>query len=862
MDLLRERLRAASTAFRRLVPSIRQTESDPALPNCERLATIGPGLIAFLVDDSKIFVFNTTSTGSEPQLLELDQPLPAGSYKLIAAPTEHGTFAVCANRGIAVVECANNGASAQVRFIGTSMFRRRPGLQVLHTAWSPHADAFLALLTTDGNLRLFDVSSKKSAEVERFRLRVVTSGAGPVSFAFGRANGWDCLSVYVLAEDGAMYVASPVAPVGTRIPTKTWKSLYSSASSALEKDAVDEDVRNVIAGDSAGKNEPPQSSLVQTPAPENLAFGFTPKRQLDFSTGAMVSSRKLNTGDDNVPSNAESWTNMQAEMQIRFLKTVFDTTHSTDEMVVVREFKPAPLLFQGPFYVERDDALDLMDDYTNSNDAEQTQKFVHLTLMQHGYETPPVFLRTTSAGETSVLISLEAVEAQWFLGDGSQESRIEANYEYSECARTSAPNILCFEHLSFPGQAPVQLFPLPGKIDCNVLFAVVGALVYSVRLPFLSVINDPVSLQDCPPSSIAPLLDVRNIETERPSEEYLLGLAQSFERGIGPIAIVMSKSYVISATPPLRWTVGVDHNMLSSIIDPKPGAEMSWNNKRPLSGNRAFACKTGREVMEAMQDMRMLDERQGWNVADGTLTSLNNANSISSVLSYLETRIAAYTGSKLQSGVGDIVKSSAALIVDWTTDLEKQSRSNIRCAKVVQDEFQSADISSNVLRRKLDRAAELNENLRDRIEVLREIVESGAGLSAAERERQLRLKEKKRRMLTLRKRLSELEAAVEAMKKLSEETRSRRALSTMTPGRYSTGNQNGWTGGNPAWRSSGSPWRTSGHRGWEDWGATEEPISLANDELKKIKNALENHGTEITECQEAGKALWDKLSVM
>lgn len=850
MDRIRERLSEASEKLRLISPSVSKIAPGLEPATCERCAAIAPGAIAILVDDSRIFVFNTASAGSGPHLLELDQKLPSGSNKLIPARTEHGIFAVCADRGAAVVECSRNSTTAVVKYVGSSIFRRRPGLKVLHAAWSPHADAFLALLTTDGNLRLFDVSSKKSAEIERFRLRVVTSGAGPVSFAFGRACGWDCLSVYVLAEDGAMYVASPVAPVGTKISMNTWKSLYASASAVLEKDN----------GHTSKSEEVDDLSIEVTPKPNVSSSSFGPKRQLDFSSTARLSDH-MSGPEIKTTSPVESWTHMQADMQIQFLKTAFDATHSKDEMVVVREFKPAPLLFQGPFYIEHDDALDLMDEYTSTDDTDHARKFLHLTLIQHGYDNPPVFLRSTSSGETSVLIALESVEAQWFLANGSHESCIEASDEYANCAKTSAPNILCFEHLSFPGQLPVQIFPLIGKADCNVMFATVGAMVYSVRFPFISIINDHVSLQDCPPSSIAPLLDVRTIESD--NEEHILGLAQSFERGIGPVAIVMDKDMGLSASPPLRWTVGVDHNLLSSVIERTPTAELSWNLERPFTGNRAYACQTGREVIEAMKDLRLLDERQGWNVSEGTLTTLSNAKSVTAVLSYLETRIAAYTGSELQSGVGDAVKSSAALIDDWVVELEKKSRANSRCTNVVQDEFHAGSISSNMLKRKLDRAAEMNENLRDRIEVLREIVESGVGLSAAERERQIRLKEKKRRIFTLRKRLAELEAAVKAIKKRGEETRSRRGLSTMTPGRIASTGSNGWSKGNPAWRSSGSPWRTSSsERAHDDWRASDQPISLAHEDLKKIKDGLEIHGAEITNCQEAGKALWDKLSVM
>ncbi len=75
--------------------------------------------------------------------------------------------------------------------------------------------------------------------------------------------------------------------------------------------------------------------------------------------------------------------------------------------------------------------------------------------------------------------------------------------------------------------------------------------------------------------------------------------------------------------------------------------------------------------MEAVQELRTVDERQGWNVADGTLTSLSSANAVAPILSYLETRAAAYTGTATHPGVGDTVVSLATLVQNWTGQLEK-----------------------------------------------------------------------------------------------------------------------------------------------------------------------------------------------
>ncbi len=282
MERLRARLHSASASLQRIGESVPQTSSN-ANDRCRRLAAIAPGIIAFLVDDARIFIINSTaSAGPEPHLLHLDQGLPTGSRELIASPTEHGTFAVIADRGVAVVECSNSNTTASVIHVGSSLFLRRPQLKVLHAAWSPHADAFLGLLTTDEKLRLFDVASRKSAEVERFRLRVVTAGAGPISFAFGRASGWDCLSVYVLAEDGAMYAAAPIVPIGTRISIKTWTSLRDTATAAMEREEEEDDeTPNGSVGDPF---KPPSTRDSSSERMADRSAESSPQRQLDFSS--------------------------------------------------------------------------------------------------------------------------------------------------------------------------------------------------------------------------------------------------------------------------------------------------------------------------------------------------------------------------------------------------------------------------------------------------------------------------------------------------------------------------------------------------------------------------------------------------
>lgn len=855
MDRLRDRLRTCSEQLGKHIPNGANQSSNTNREKFNRLASVAPGVFVCLIDDSNIFVFQTSSTGQKSFLLDLDSPLPPGSRELIPSPAEHGVFAVCAERGAAVVEWSSkNGSSARVVHVGAPTFRLRPGLKILHGAWSPHTDAFFALLTSDGNLRMFDVSSKQSANVDRFRLRVVTAGAGPISFAFGRAKGWDSLSLYVLAEDGAMYVASPIALPGSKISTKTWNHLLLAAKTVLGKD------KELFSNGTTRPTSTPiantNDGAVQTDALESFGFDAMAKRQLEFSP-----SHQLPPIDETEDGEVqESWNAKQAKMQIRFLQSVFAGSRLSPEMVVVKEFNMAQPLFQGPFYVEQDDSADLLDAYSNAEDDEHIEKFVELVLLQRGVESPPVFLRSTSNGETSVLIQLESVDAQWDLGSksaGDGSSAFQSDNDYAECARISAPSLLCFEHLSFPGNNPVSLFPLLGKADFNAMFGVSASMVYSVRLPFTSLLNDPSALENCPVSSVTPVLDMAPCGGgggEAHPESCILGIALSFERGTGLVSFVLDSNFRLSVTPPLRWTINTDQTLLVPVTDNRPGAELAWGNGEKFAGNRGFACQIGREVMGALREIREIDESQNLGVAEGTLTSISQASSVSALLDYMEKRAAICVGSDVQSGVGDVVANAAKLVREWLELLEPLSRANIRRANVVEDEFNTVKMKENNLRRKVERANELNENLRDRIQVLREIIESGTGLSAAERERKLRLKERKRRIITLRKRLCELSEAVNVYKK-EESGRFKRESIPATPDRNSASKySNGWSGSAQAWKTSPLERRR------EEWTAADQKITLNKNELEKVKKILEVQSRDITQCHEISKSLWQKLN--
>lgn len=720
-------------------------------------------------------------------------------------------------------------------------------------------------LTSDGSLRLYDVLTPGDVPVERWRLRVVTPAAAPVSFAFGRGSGWDALSVYVLAEDGKIHVAAPVAPVGTRLAKDAWSRMIDEVRAVIERESVS--TPPVEEGSNAVMQSDPFLGGV------TVSVGATPRRLLDFSVG-----EELDAGDNESSESEgveESWALRQAHMQRRFLEHVFAPAADGD-MVAVREFKPAPLLFQGPLYTEHDD----LDEDEDGGELPDACKYVELTLLHCGSNRPPVLLRTTRAGEVSVLIGMEKVEAQWFLSADSfaatGDELLEASEEYAECARTVAPLLLCFEHLSFGGH--VKLFLLGQKTDADVLYGVTAKSVFSVRLSFISAITDVGTLESTPKSVISQILSIWKPE---PAEDgvdddvVLLGLAPFFASGQGPVALVLSSDGVLHVSDPLRWMTDLENAWPRSWLGSGPGSDLTWKSERPLTGSRAFALPdSGKEVMELLHLIQTLQGTHGGRVTPGTVGKVANVKAYAPVLEYLENRLEVFTGGPDGPGIGDSFKSLADVLHQWSTDLQARAGSQVDSSENLQTDLSDVESSEHNLRRKLLQVEGKNLALGERIrDMMKKIQQGDSELSTAEFERHSRLKEKKRRVLALKKRLPELESAIQARKRtLSQEqvgdrqsTPGRGAQSPYgTPGRgrgiqspVSASRRSKRWSASPSWRNKDSP--LSQRR--PEWSPQSEGIDLTRKELEQIKEALEKHSTEIGNAMELSTKLWQRLSI-
>lgn len=859
-------------------------------------------------------------------------------------------MAVVAPRGVAVVAVDTTAGSADVVAVGVPLFRARPALTVVQVAWHPRAEDYLLVLTSDGSLRLFDVAGGADVEAERTRLRIVTTGDVPISFAFGKGDGWNGLAVYVLTEHGSVYVASPIAPLGTRISRQQWCAMVSESEAILDQQGVGRGTASASASGSmsasamaSGRKPASNVILEETSAPmassgdlpplggmggsgtrSGIKKGAkvpdgpparggrlpvsTPRRQLNFggldddkeheeagvaanvelaaSGGSAASAHTAATSRGRLaaaPGDNDdlSWTVRQARLQLRFLERAFQQTESGD-MLLIREFKPAPLLFQGPLYVERDDI---------DEQGDEDVCFTSLTVLDSGSHVPPILLRCRSDGHVSVLLGMEAVEGQWFISEDrfgtTGDSVLAASEEYAKAASVVSPSLLCLEHLEFPAREPVLLHAVRGRTDFDVLFARAGSAIYSVRLNFVSAMRAPETLRSCRSSLITPLLSVGRIGgagrlTGSPSST-IVGLSPFFEKECGPLAIALTSDHALEATAPLRWMADEQDDMfLETLV--APGAvqsEVPIGVGEALSsagGSRAqgasdgdFSLESARnlrgsglEVVETLQAVREARNVESWALGTGSIGSVADASSVSDVLTCLESRVMAYTGDDESGrrGVGDELKTLGLVLPKWAGEvLSRAGRADGGMA-LVSGELEKRVTESEALAVKLRRVQEMNQNLRDRVDCLREIHSSRQSvLSNAEVARFAKLKKRRLHVAAMRRKIDEVSSAVSALTTAAGDAAARQRLSDVgamrTPG---IDNSIGQLSISPLMnRRMSSPYRPAYSEGRRRGSTGVEQGDLSGAQLLRIKETLAEQSKNIHVATEKTNLLWQKF---
>uniref|UniRef100_A0A7I4E0B5 Nucleoporin Nup88 n=1 Tax=Physcomitrium patens TaxID=3218 RepID=A0A7I4E0B5_PHYPA len=107
---------------------------------------------------------------------------------------------------------------------GSRLFNKKTwnALRILQVEWHPYSDTHLGVLSTDGVLRLFDLSLDVEEAEQEYHLQAelpARPGSHPlaraVGFAFGGEHLWDRFTVFILFSNGSIYVLCPVVPFGS-----------------------------------------------------------------------------------------------------------------------------------------------------------------------------------------------------------------------------------------------------------------------------------------------------------------------------------------------------------------------------------------------------------------------------------------------------------------------------------------------------------------------------------------------------------------------------------------------------------------------------------------------------------------------
>lgn len=135
-------------------------------------------------------------------------------------PNETGSLVALVGRnGCAVVRTTQRDRAThtmRVAHVGRVFYAARPGLRIVHACWHPASLSHLALLCSDGCVRLYAMGTGDVEDPEQV-LRPTVEGE-LVACAFGASGDWEPLTLYVATADRRVYVQCPVVPRNLSLP--------------------------------------------------------------------------------------------------------------------------------------------------------------------------------------------------------------------------------------------------------------------------------------------------------------------------------------------------------------------------------------------------------------------------------------------------------------------------------------------------------------------------------------------------------------------------------------------------------------------------------------------------------------------
>ncbi|ORX53876.1 hypothetical protein BCR36DRAFT_411021 [Piromyces finnis] len=155
---------------------------------------------------------------------------------------------------------------ANIITVGSDIYSSNSGIKIVKAAWHPlsSTNSHLVILSSDGCLRLFDVSSESKEpeqryfigpqyynEYKEFSSSVYIPGRSisgnseemeTISFTFGNGDDWEIFTIYVLMKNGDVYAICPFLPSKSIVK----KSLLENLSVSIEQRWKESDADDLV----------------------------------------------------------------------------------------------------------------------------------------------------------------------------------------------------------------------------------------------------------------------------------------------------------------------------------------------------------------------------------------------------------------------------------------------------------------------------------------------------------------------------------------------------------------------------------------------------------------------------------------
>ena len=113
--------------------------------------------------------------------------------------------------------------------------------EIVKIKWHPHHGEYIVLLHKNGSLKMINVFTKATTTISLSRSVQYSS------FTFGPNIGWMAVSVFVLGENGSVFLICPLLPVGSLLPIEVVVQMVDEIAYENNlSDAVAEDRAKII----------------------------------------------------------------------------------------------------------------------------------------------------------------------------------------------------------------------------------------------------------------------------------------------------------------------------------------------------------------------------------------------------------------------------------------------------------------------------------------------------------------------------------------------------------------------------------------------------------------------------------------